>query len=144
MHEILLSIRAMTARTHLPLCAKTQIHWEGEVTLLKTQPLLLWSLRGQRRVEESVAVKRDLLRRLFSTSYLPAELGRSVNREWYENNNTILKWHAKSTLLMWMSTYQKRWQKHLVRAWSLRYLNSSLSASLCPLPTAGSSSAYTG
>lgn len=75
----------MTALTHPPLCSKTQVCWrEGhtiENTVLALMELL-WQIKGHGRVEESVAVKRELrgLSPLL-VSYLLGELGQLVKRE---------------------------------------------------------------
>lgn len=75
----------MTALTHPPLCSKTQVCWREGHTIENTALALmelLWQIKGHGRVEESVAVKRELrgLSPLL-VSYLLGELGQLVKRE---------------------------------------------------------------
>lgn len=75
----------MAARTHPPLCSKSQGCWREGHTIANTALALmefLWQIKGHKRVEGSMAVKREQhgLSPL-PVSYLLGELGQLVKRE---------------------------------------------------------------
>lgn len=84
MHRILLPIRQMTALTDLPLCAKTQMCWEGRSHCWSRSPCIEGAPLVIKGTKESGCENRSMcIWRLSSTIYLLGELGQAVKREYY-------------------------------------------------------------